>query len=415
MIMIVLTTKTQSLSSNLRLGRIAQFFAIVVLLLMQIHLLGDKTSSMYGELHDIIFDQYSYEGLNSSNQYLQYGHEGVVTSAKHVHRPRRFSEETQLNIHRGLNLVNQWSGQRIATWIYDGQQVLEKKQCSWVDVEEKEKFLKTRKDVKKVDHNDTIFVAHGKLQEFVSDFLPYLEVEVVIISTAFQNFYPPGLEPVGRNFTQNSHVLHWFVCNVNHYSGGMQDHPKVSPFPLGLKPKMGGRDFQNPIPHYRKAFMKFYNTTHKKSTSIFVGYLARTTSARDGVPNAGKRIPYKKYLENIAEAHYVICPDGRNPDCHRNYESIGLGAVPITQLDPRYYNHFEEGSIVYNVTEWNLTKLEETLPVPTIKAPNRNMIFEEYWLEYMEHRAGRPLRWWDVLQGKSAMLDDFLTSPLHVE
>ena len=117
------------------------------------------------------------------------------------------------------------------------------------------------------------------------------------------------------------------------------------------------------------------------------------------------------------------------------YEAIGLGTIPITQLDPRYYSHLEEGNIVYSNNDWNLTHLEETLPtveeddeeelqpsislsaaavsgkIPTKgeKKPNHNMIFEEYWMEYVEQQTARPLRWWDNLQNEAVTLDEFVT------
>lgn len=39
-------------------------------------------------------------------------------------------------------------------------------------------------------------------------------------------------------------------------------------------------------------------------------------------------------------------------DCYRHYESLAFGAIPVTQLNPKYYWHFDGGPIIYNNTEW---------------------------------------------------------------
>jgi hypothetical protein len=260
------------------------------------------------------------------------------------------------------------------------------------------------------DH-DTIFVSYAKIEEFVNDFLPYINTTFVLITVPFHIMYPPGLETVANKIIHHDHLLHWFATNIGNYTGGYQFHPKVSPFPLGLKPKMGSRDFQNPIPFYRQVFLNAMNQTTTaaapaKDRVIFAGYISRTNQNRNAIPS-GPKLQYTQYLLEIAKSSYVISPNGDHPDCHRHYESLGLGAIPITQLDPYLYSHLMEGPVIYNNTNWNLTELEESLPIPAPDVVNRNMIFEEYWMEYVEGVVGHPLNWWDVKKGKRLKLQDF--------
>jgi hypothetical protein len=81
-----------------------------------------------------------------------------------------------------------------------------------------------------------------------------------------------------------------------------------------------------------------------------------------------------------------------------------MGAVPITELDPVLYPHLREGPVIFNNTDWNMTRLEK---LPTDVVVNRIMGFEEYWMEYVERVVGRPLRWWDVVQKKRCTLEEF--------
>jgi hypothetical protein len=274
----------------------------------------------------------------------------------------------------------------------------------------KEKLIYGPEYAHNLTDNDTIFVSYAKIEEFTHDFLPYVNTTFVLITVPFHIMYPKGLEIVAQNITSHGYLLHWFATNIGNYTGGHQFHPKVSPFPLGLKPKMGYRDFQNPIPFYREIFLNTTSITNNqtqnsKENVIFAGYISRTNSNRNAIPS-GRKLPYVQYLKEIAKSSYVISPDGDHPDCHRHYEALGLGAVPITQLDPYLYSHLKEGPVIYNNTNWNLTELKESLPMPPPNV-NRNMIFEEYWMEYIEEVVGYPLRWWDVMKAKPLKLIDF--------
>mmetsp|Transcript_26690 Transcript_26690/g.54775 ORF Transcript_26690/g.54775 Transcript_26690/m.54775 type:complete len:156 (+) Transcript_26690:763-1230(+) len=124
------------------------------------------------------------------------------------------------------------------------------------------------------------------------------------------------------------------------------------------------------------------------------------------LPFASPVMEYSDYLGEIAKSEYVISPDGDHPDCHRHYEAIGLGAVPITQLDPFLYSHLAEGGTIFANKNWNVSHLESSLPNP---APfvNRNMIFEEYWMEYVEGIANVSLGWWDVINASKSYMKDF--------
>jgi hypothetical protein len=107
------------------------------------------------------------------------------------------------------------------------------------------------------------------------------------------------------------------------------------------------------------------------------------------------------------ESKYIISPDGDRPECYRHYEAIGLGTMPITQLHPHLYRHLS-GNVVFNQTKWNMTELE--MKLPTNPDVNRRLLYEEYWMEYVERVVGRPMRWWDPSRETRSSLSEITTS-----
>jgi hypothetical protein len=130
----------------------------------------------------------------------------------------------------------------------------------------------------------------------------------------------------------------------------------------------------------------------EKNTFIHLTGFSRTTNPqRLNIPR-GPTVDIKNYLSEMHRSKYIFSPDGDRPECYRHYEAIGMGTMPITQLDASTHSHLE-GNAIFNNSEWNLTVLEATLPQnPQV---NQRLIFEEYWMEYVERIVGRPLRWWD--------------------
>jgi hypothetical protein len=94
-----------------------------------------------------------------------------------------------------------------------------------------------------------------------------------------------------------------------------------------------------------------------------------------------------------------------------------LGSVPITNLKQEYHEHLKEADhhgVLYDNDMENLTRLqvmqERLSELPPPVTVNRNTVFEEYYMEYVEREVGRPLRWWDVVSQRPGFLDEFAVS-----
>ena len=355
----------------------------------------------------------SYRNVSSTSRLLS-----PLPPLPPSYNPRRFSDNTTLNVQRGMNFINQLSSARIAAWTYIGcgKKHDHSHLNDWTSGQKfaESKILRRPIDVNRTAVNDTIYVNLAYLQEFVRDFLPLIRQDFVLLTDNWKAMYPKWIGNCSVDIVDHPHVLKWFSTNIGNYTGGMERHDKVAPFPLGLKTNMKGAKtgYRTPSKIYRKVFQETLDNPgmwQNKNETVFAGYIRITNQHRKQIPN-GRNLPYDVYLRKLANAKYVISPNGDHPDCHRHYEAIGMGAIPITELDAHHFRHLNAAPTIFKNSMWNMTHLQLTLPQDDWKRVNRNMIFEEYWIEYVERTVGRPLRWWDVVGNQQALLKDFVVS-----
>jgi hypothetical protein len=67
--------------------------------------------------------------------------------------------------------------------------------------------------------------------------------------------------------------------------------------------------------------------------------------------NKIERYDFREYLRKVSEAKYVLSLAGDRPDCYRMWESIGLGTVPVTNLNKTLYYSLFGNRVIYTTTE----------------------------------------------------------------
>lgn len=65
--------------------------------------------------------------------------------------------------------------------------------------------------------------------------------------------------------------------------------------------------------------------------------------------------------------------------------------MPITQLHPIFHRHLA-GSVIFNNSNWSLESLRSEWN-PNPKTVNRNIIREDYWIDYVDRIVERKLNW----------------------
>jgi hypothetical protein len=195
-------------------------------------------------------------------------------------------------------------------------------------------------------------------------------------------------------------VLHWYGNNPT------QAHPKFSPSPIGLNAfyhshavlSIRSRGLHKK-PKDRLAVANFYlGSHHERGTawSILCGgaqpWLSCISKTSYIYP-AGE--PLTPELEQFLPFKFWVSPRGNGLDCHRTWEALYLGAIPIVKtsaLDPLY-----AGLPVLIVDAWDKlseeflnAKYEELRPDRV--AFDESKLHKTYWRQAFDqhkHAAGR--------------------------
>jgi hypothetical protein len=130
--------------------------------------------------------------------------------------------------------------------------------------------------------------------------------------------------------------------------------PNISPIPIGLEnwaylqngvPK----DFSNlvDLPRDINLLVGFSNHTNLVERSE-----ARTFAAEvSDVYFVPEGTSPRKYRELVRRSRFVLSPPGNGPDCHRTWESIYLGAIPIVKEEFWPFLNFQLPVLL--VSQWS--------------------------------------------------------------
>jgi len=139
-------------------------------------------------------------------------------------------------------------------------------------------------------------------------------------------------ESVGRRYLHlldDPRLVHWFAQNA------ALRHPKLSPVPLGIanaqwahgriSDLLAAAEAAPPV-RRRLVYSNFSTYTNPRAR---VPVRWRLALSRDVLRSEPK--PFREYLSDLAQCQWCVSPPGNGPDCHRTWESLYLGAVPLVR------------------------------------------------------------------------------------
>lgn len=235
-------------------------------------------------------------------------------------------------------------------------------------------------DVKSIGKGDVVFVNADYLDGFFLKYHPLITNPYILIThnsdVDITNKYAQYLD--------DDLLIMWFGQNVFDYQ-----HAKLIPIPIGLtnrynplgdpanitsainklKTLRNGR----PILAYLNASIHTNITERKKVYDVFFDkrFCKKMT----------KWICFNEYLKYLSSSKFVISPRGNGLDCHRTWEALYLGAIPIikkSKMDSVF-----DGLPVLVVDKWE--EISEELLINKYKEIRAcefdfSKLYIDYWL-----------------------------------
>lgn len=234
-------------------------------------------------------------------------------------------------------------------------------------------------DPKRVQSGDVIFVKTDweYLETFFTVYHPQIGVPYVLLTHNSDHSAPGPF----RSYLDAPTLLGWFAQNVEG-----DPHPKLHPIPIGLANLCwthgNPRVFSALLPSAKNTnrpflcYLNFAPSTYPKERPYVWSLFADQPWCKTSEPKG-----LRPYLNDLTRSKFVLSPRGNGIDCHRTWEALLMGSIPIVRsssLDPLY-----EDLPVVIVQDWNEISeefLNEQYEAIAKKSYNLDKLFIAYWL-----------------------------------
>ena len=217
----------------------------------------------------------------------------------------------------------------------------------------------------------SIYVCSDLLKFFVLQILPKINNTFILVTGDSDMCVPNEAltHSEWASIINNSHLLKWLAQNTH-----IQMHDKIVQLPIGLdyhtisnnpnhnwKTEGEGhlpKDQEGILINLRQEMKPF----HKRISLIYVNFttnndrFGQRKSAFDDIPNELLYINQTftkrtKNWKNITNYAFVLSPFGMGMDCHRTWEALCLGSIPIVNA-PNFQKMFEDLPVLI-VNDWS--------------------------------------------------------------
>jgi len=229
---------------------------------------------------------------------------------------------------------------------------------------------------RRVKYGDIIFVKTDMIKNFFKNKHPHIKYPYVLI-THNSDLAVPGQFAEMLN---DSKILSWYGQNIEGY-----EHSKLIHIPIGLANRYWGHGSIEKMSEIRSQIEKIsrnklvylnisVGTYPKERTQVYEMFKDKAFCFDSELK------PYEEYLKDLASCKFVLSPRGNGIDCHRTWEALYLGSIPIVKtsdLDPLY-----EGLPVVIVKDWSIITeefLEKTYSEMLLIYFNFEKLVTEYW------------------------------------
>ncbi|GAI63772.1 unnamed protein product, partial [marine sediment metagenome] len=230
-----------------------------------------------------------------------------------------------------------------------------------------------------VCNGDIIFLNANWCAFFFEKIHPQIESYYILV-THNSVFHAPGKY---EKYLNDNTLVAWFAKNT------MIEHGKMHPLPLGVANKYW--------PHGNTDIMDetcSQLATLKKEILLYVNFDTNTNPARLEIFNyftqqtfshVEKPKPFSEYLHDLAHSKFVISPPGSSLDCHRIWEALLVGCIPVVIHSPLDFLLHDLPVLIIN--DWQqITEsfLHQTYNEMKSCHYTQEKIFVNYWMNQIQ-------------------------------
>jgi len=237
---------------------------------------------------------------------------------------------------------------------------------------------------------EIIFIYTPHLPYFVYHYLPHISTEFVLVTGGEDTEVPKDISNISSIILDNKFLLSWYAQNCTIQTD------KLKKIPIGinhmtLEWHFFTNDIQRSI-ELQESDINNIIDTYKNNLRINLCHatfhLSITNLCRLDVINIiPKDLVYyePEYInriecwKNMIKYKFVLSPPGNGLDCHRTYEAIALGCIPILISSP--LDDLLEGLPLIIVKDWSeVTSHLLNKDYSYLKNMNTDKIYLKYWI-----------------------------------
>lgn len=227
--------------------------------------------------------------------------------------------------------------------------------------------------LKNINNKSQIFFTKIEtLGYFIEKILPILKKKFILVT--HNGDYSSG---INKTLLEHPLLIKWLGQNMT------KQHNKTEGIPIGLENSYWNRvDFTYiknnfNVEKTELLYLNFNLSTNKERKKIIDSFIKKGIKRND-------KLPWKKYIADLAKHKFCISPKGNGIDCHRTWECLYLGVIPIV-IKSNPINYFNDLPILFVNDFDNITE-DYLLEVYNTNFKNKKFNLEKLKIEYWEKK-----------------------------
>ena len=227
---------------------------------------------------------------------------------------------------------------------------------------------------------DTVYVNGMLIDDFFRDIHPRINAPYILITHGGWPSVPGKLE----RYLNDPKIIAWFGKNID------RNHPKLHPLPIGLANNNTPCGNTNVV---KAAITSAPSPTARRTDKLVYMNMIIRSNPKERVAalkalkdkkfcQFSERKPFAQYMKELSQFRFVASPNGLGTDCHRTWEAMLVGTIPIVTRSS-IVELFDDLPVLI-IDSWDqITRelLEQKFEEITSKSYNLKKLYADYWFD----------------------------------